>query len=68
MSQVIPNEPRGPFKVDFSTYDYKDILPKLGEYLQHDQIINQEHRDKGRIEKMINQIATSLDSKALGLP
>jgi len=48
-------EPKSPFKVDFSTYRYKDILPSLPDYLKHDFIINQEHRDKGRIEKMIWQ-------------
>lgn len=46
-------EPKSPFKVDFNIYGYKDILPDIQEYLQHDFIINQEHRDKGRIEKMI---------------
>lgn len=42
-----------PFKVDFDIYSYTDILPKLGDYLKEDFVINQDHHEKGRIEKMI---------------
>lgn len=53
MNQNNPQGPPGPFHVDFNIYTYSDILPKLSEYLEHDEIINQEHRDKGNIEKMV---------------
>lgn len=42
-------------KIKFDILDYKDILPKMGEYEKHDQILNADHREKGRIEKCIWQ-------------
>lgn len=44
---------KSPFSVDFCIYDYKDILPTMDSYTEHDEIINADHFQKGRIEKQI---------------
>lgn len=44
-------EPRSKiFKVDFDIYDYKDILPSYKEYIKHDEVINEDHCNKGRLD------------------
>ena len=41
------------FKVPFSLADYKDILPSMEEYLQHDFVINGEELIKGNVDNCV---------------